>query len=225
MAKRNTETTNDTNRDDAPHAASEENSAQALIQRAFLALGVLDAELRTDTAKFERKNDKPIEAFFSIMYAAIVAIDESGGTEAFLASRGIRANGNVKNPYFLIVRAFADSTCAFLQGRLCKKAQVIQLARLQDVKPNEFEKWKKLWPIERACVELRRRSNSPRQQKKDSSAPKLATRGLTGEHLVLVAFSPDASGRHRLIRIPSSEDLLKYAEPIQEGDADNAAKE
>src|SRR5450631_566234 len=124
MAKRNTETTNDTNRDDAAHAASEENSAQALTQRAFLALGVLDAELRTATAKLERKNDKPFEAFFAIMYAAIVAIDESGGTEAFLASHGIRANGNVKNPYFLMVRAFADSTCALLQG--CKKAQVIQ---------------------------------------------------------------------------------------------------
>jgi hypothetical protein len=131
------------------------------------------------------------------MYAAIVAIDESNGTEAFLANHGIRTHGNVKNPYFLMVSAFADSACALLQGRLCKKAQVIQLARLQDVKPNDFEKWKKLWPIERACEELRRRNNSPRQQKKDSSVPKLATRGLTGEHTILVEFSPDASGRHR----------------------------
>jgi hypothetical protein len=146
------------------------------------------------------------------MYAAMVAIDESNGTEAFLANHGIRTHGNVKNPYFLMVSAFADSACALLQGRLCKKAQVIQLARLQDVKPNDFEKWKKLWPIERACEELRRRNNSPRQQKKDSSVPKLATRGLTGEHTILVEFSPDASGRHRLIRVLSSEDLLKYAE-------------
>ena len=44
-------------------------------------LGDLDANFRTATAELEYKNEKPFKAVFAIMYAAIVAIDESGGTE------------------------------------------------------------------------------------------------------------------------------------------------
>lgn len=219
MTKQNTETPNNNGANFA-QAAADDQSAQALTERALKMLSDLDAEVRTGIDKVERKHNKLFEAAFAMMYMAIVAIEESGGREAFLASRGIRANGRIKNHYFLMVRAFADSTCAQLQGSLCKKAQVIQLARMEDVKPNDFEKWKRLWPIERACEELRRRTNSPRQQKKNGSETKLDTRGLTGEHPVLVFFSPNS--RPRLVRLLSNDDLLRCAERSQHDAPNNA---
>src|ERR1700732_4561804 len=99
MAKLNTKTANDTN---SANTASEENNAQALIARADKMLGDLDAELRTGIDKVERKNNKLFDAVFAVVYTAIAAIEDSGETEAFLASRGIRPHGNVKNPYFLM---------------------------------------------------------------------------------------------------------------------------
>jgi hypothetical protein len=223
MPTENTETADDDTGDaGGAHAASDENGAQALIQRAFRMLGDLDADFRAGTAKLERKHSKGFDCFFNVMYAAIVAIEEGGEKETFLASHGIRVHGNVKNPYFPMVRAFADSTCALLQGQLCKKAQVIQLARMQDVKPAEFPNWRKRWPVEAACEKLRSLSNSPHHQKKQNdSEPKLDTRGLTGEHPVLVQFSPEGR-RHRLIRLLSNDDLLKYAEHGQHVDSNNA---
>ena len=90
MVKLNTEIPSGANSADAAHATAEESSAQALTRHAFKMLSDLDADVRMGIDKLERKHNKFFEAAFSVVYAAIVAIDDSGGRKTFLESRGIR---------------------------------------------------------------------------------------------------------------------------------------
>ena len=211
----------DTNERDQDRSAPQE-SAQALIARADRMISDLDASVRLGIEKTERRTIKQFNATLTALYAAVDVIEENGKTQEFLESRGVRGNGNIKNPCFLLVRAFADSACSVLQGRLCKVAAVIQLARLQDIKQAEFETWKQLWSVERACAELRRLNNRPPRKQDEVPEPKPVTRGLTGEHPALLQFSSDGSGRFKLARILSPDDLLRYAETGHRSNANNA---
>jgi hypothetical protein len=143
--------------------------------------------------RLERSTALDFDRALSQMYTASVVLETAGSVQSYLDERGVKPHGNVKNPYALLVKAYVGSAHRSLKSALCKRAAVIALARRHDVAPGDFEAWRKLWPVERACEEFRRLSN----QGGDASdvSDKLDTRGLTGQKVARVEFAANGSGK------------------------------
>jgi hypothetical protein len=82
------------------------------------------------------------------LYRTLVDIEERDLMREFLAERRVRKHGNVKTPYSPFLAAFTKGRHARVRYTLAKLAVVFALARAQRVPPEEFQTWRKKWPIE-----------------------------------------------------------------------------
>ncbi len=156
-------------------------------------------------ARFERSTAADLERAVSQMYTAAVLIETERPLQSYLDECGVKAHGNVKNPYTLFVQVCTGSVHRGLKSALCKRAAVIALARRHDVAPQNFDEWRELWPVERACEEFRRLTN-----RGDDESRGLNTRGLTGEKIARVEF---VAGKVKVLEI--LEDIsLRTNEPV-----------
>ena len=164
------------------------------------------------------------------IYTAVCVIEHFGGGAKFLADRGIKPHGNVKNPYQPYLRAFTEKAHPWVRGKLCKHAAVIGLARHENVSADDIGIWLKTHTVEKACREYRRimraRNNSQRDEqmpranaiivdrkKEPDMAPLLPATPITpryaGIKLAVVDFADDGSGHYYLLGIlPHNEKAI-----------------
>jgi hypothetical protein len=192
---------------------AEKNSAAAIFGELSATVSRLDQVYRKfdevsqkAVARLERSTAPDFGRAVSQMYAASVALETAGTVQSFLDERGVKPHGNVKNQHTLLVHAFVGSVHRGLKSALCKRAAVIALARRHDVAPEDFDEWRKVWPIERACEEFRRLTNH-----NGDASEKPDTRGLMGQRIVLVEFAANGSGKFRLVKILEDSSLTSDA--------------
>ncbi len=202
-------------------------SAIAFADEAVLACGeTFEAVLQ----KASRKVQGQVNTALVAIYGAILRIEQLNNGAQFLDQRGIKAHGNVTNPYQPYLRAFTKRADPLVRSKICKYAQVVALARHENVAADDIGDWLKAHPIEEACREYRRivreQSNSQRDaerrrasailvdpKKEPDKAPLLSatpiTPGYTGLKLAVVDFANDGSGDFRLLGIlPHERDAV-----------------
>jgi hypothetical protein len=153
-----------------------ENAAAAAFGAPVAAAETALQELCERAGKNLARADLRISAEFDDVmpqvYAAIVSLEESGSCEAFLAARGIKTHGNVRNAVSPVLRALANTKHKHMRAWLAKYACVIALARREGISPNEFLGWRKSVTVEEACKkwrELQRAQDGLEQEVADTS--------------------------------------------------------
>jgi hypothetical protein len=202
---------------------------EELLLKATSAIELADKAVlaceETVAAVFEQASDEVHDLLGKALvtiYTAVSRIEHSGGGAQFLADRGVKVHGNVKNPYQPYLRAFTKKAHPWVRGKICKCAAVIGLARHENVSADEIGAWLKTHPVEMACSEYRRimraRSNAqPNDQmhranaiivdrkKEPEMAPLLPATPITphyaGIKLAIVDFADDGSGDYYLLGI------------------------
>jgi hypothetical protein len=176
-------------------AATAENAAQAAISAADAAMkrlnkrfsGRLETAIRGSRAEFNE--------FMSTTYRAIVVLEDTGSVAQFLSGRGVKVHGNVTNKYQALVRVFVDTPHSWIRSAATKRAEVIALARLQGVTPEDFPEWQKKWPVEKACAKyLALRNQTPETQYEEAPREAGPTERLDHASLpVLASIQLDGS--------------------------------
>jgi hypothetical protein len=143
---------------DTASEAEEKNAAQATkdaIVDADEAVRACDNVFTSELAKAGQRVKMPFERAMLAIYAAYCKIEANDCGPAFLAERKVKIHGNTKNACYPYLLAFTKSTHELLRDRVCKQAEVVALARYENVEPENFTAWLKDHPIEAACAKYR----------------------------------------------------------------------
>lgn len=138
--------------------AAAETALQDLCEQATKSL--VRSDLRVSTA---------FDAIMPEVYAAIVSIEESGSREAFLAAKGVKEHGNVRNKVSPVLKALAQTKHKHVRAWLAKYSCLLGLGLAEKVSPSEFVSWRENMTLEEACKTWRQQQRAA--QRLEHEAP------------------------------------------------------